>query len=1304
MTSEGQYAGTQPAEATSGGPGSDGFPPDADGRRIAARASASQPADGFPSSYAPPPQATPNGGSPFVVPAVRTFGSGSESAAASPARPTGTPYGSARVPQPEEEQPRPASPYGSVSPGTASSYGSAAPQAASSPFAPPPAENGAAPASPFGSPAPDAGASPFGAPAPAAPLGTQPPAAGSSFVPASGNAPEPPRSAWAPQQAATGDGQFPLPQRTPAGVDPGTIGEFDGFAAAAARGSGEQPPAGDADRPPGVSAFGAQRVRVPGATLADLPDAPPSVRAGRSGDSGGFPATRPADDSTFPPARAGDGTLPPARADDGSGFPLRSGNASFPTRRGESGGFPLRGAAIGDGPAADPLTPSASQPPVSATELPIRSQQGPFGPPSVQTDGLVPSAGSFSAFGGQPAEEAPHPYGRPAETDHPYARPADGSADPFGRPAAETPAGTYGRPVDAQADPYGRPAADAAADPFGRPTDAQADPYGRAAEPFGRRPGAEQAPAAPESDRGGLPDPFGRTGAAADSPFGSAPETAGSPFGAARPESTFGTAKPEAPAYGSARPASPAGGSQYGTAKPASPAPAFGTTPSDAPASPAFGAAKPFGPGNDGDQLPFGGSAPAGPFGSARPASPAPDQGSPFGSARPASPFGGDEQAAFRPSSPAGQFGGQERPPYQPASPAGQFGDDRAPYQPSSPAGQFGDERAPYQPSSPAGQFGGDEQASFRPSAPAGPFGGDEQAPFKPVSAAGQFGAGESADGDRPGFGSAAHGDQADAGDEHAMYRRPDGAAPESGGYPQRVPGAAFGENHPVPAPRDSAEQSAAGGPATASGSARPVTASASVPTASRRTPIDPTDLPPAAAAPQARVYGRPAAPAEPANDEPADEPGFPAAPEASSFDDIRPASGGTYGSPSGYHPPPAFGTPADGASSPFGAPAESGAPSPFGPPDGFDAPNGYGSPAGNNAPATFGTPAGGAPAPFSPPTGGAASPFGPPDGFDGPNGFGAQAGGDASNTYGPPAGGGAPSTFGAPVDGGFSAPAYPPPPGEHSGPGSEPGMPGVAPQSPARASARASASARVAPPVPSGPPAPGQPGPDQPRNLPPYAEFTTPAPASGGGYPPFGGQGPNGPGPNGPVPFGPPPGQGNEQYSEMTTDIAGRGGEPPYSGFPMASSPETSGAASRATVTPPSPDDTTSWPGPSEQGRFDQFKAEEKPAKPETPHVRMLPILVAVVVGAILLLGVVFGIVYLVAGGKEDKSFSVSAGECVKRDGNAAVKADCSDTTSFEVVSIADDKSKCADPQQPYVVNPTSDGKNQVLCLKPHS
>jgi hypothetical protein len=84
MTSEGQHAG-QPAESTSGGQagsarganppaspldepfGTDGFPPDADGQGLA---SPPPSAASYPVSYAPPPQSTPNGGSPFVVPTV----------------------------------------------------------------------------------------------------------------------------------------------------------------------------------------------------------------------------------------------------------------------------------------------------------------------------------------------------------------------------------------------------------------------------------------------------------------------------------------------------------------------------------------------------------------------------------------------------------------------------------------------------------------------------------------------------------------------------------------------------------------------------------------------------------------------------------------------------------------------------------------------------------------------------------------------------------------------------------------------------------------------------------------------------------------------------------------------------------------------------------------------------------------------------------------------------------------------------------------------------------------------------------
>src|SRR3954447_6928935 len=99
MTSEGQQAGQQPAEATSGGPagafGPDGFPPDSDS---SGRGSAPPV---FPTSYAPPPQSTPNGGSPFVVPTVfgppageRPFPEGS----AFPDRSTGSPDRSTAFP------------------------------------------------------------------------------------------------------------------------------------------------------------------------------------------------------------------------------------------------------------------------------------------------------------------------------------------------------------------------------------------------------------------------------------------------------------------------------------------------------------------------------------------------------------------------------------------------------------------------------------------------------------------------------------------------------------------------------------------------------------------------------------------------------------------------------------------------------------------------------------------------------------------------------------------------------------------------------------------------------------------------------------------------------------------------------------------------------------------------------------------------------------------------------------------------------------------------------------------------------
>jgi hypothetical protein len=218
--------------------------------------------------------------------------------------------------------------------------------------------------------------------------------------------------------------------------------------------------------------------------------------------------------------------------------------------------------------------------------------------------------------------------------------------------------------------------------------------------------------------------------------------------------------------------------------------------------------------------------------------------------------------------------------------------------------------------------------------------------------------------------------------------------------------------------------------------------------------------------------------------------------------------------------------------------------------------------------------------------------------------------------------------------------------------------------------------------------------------------------------------------------------------FSEHTSDLAGRGrasdqpyvpapalptlhpSAPPADGrsggfpgrpgrgasdgvFPAPANGFASSPTNRATVTPPGPADTASWPGPvsdGDQGRFDAFKPEAAatPAAPAdkpdaVPHVRKLPVLIAVLLVSALLVGGSLGIVWLVAR-PSSKGFQVSTGQCVKRDGEKAVTATCGDAGAFEVVSKVDTKEQCADPGQPYVLNPAGNGRNQVLCLKPRS
>jgi collagen type III alpha len=260
-------------------------------------------------------------------------------------------------------------------------------------------------------------------------------------------------------------------------------------------------------------------------------------------------------------------------------------------------------------------------------------------------------------------------------------------------------------------------------------------------------------------------------------------------------------------------------------------------------------------------------------------------------------------------------------------------------------------------------------------------------------------------------------------------------------------------------------------------------------------------------------------------------------------------------------------------------------------------------------------------------------------------------------------------------------------------------------------ATGRATASARVAPPS------------EAKRTGPPYTEFTTDV--AGRGRPEEGDRA----------------AEQQEPYSEHTTDISGRGraDQHPYVPAPAlpsmhAAPPLTDGFPSsgqkpppgiegdrlrmggvfpgppgRATVSPPpGPEQAASWPGAPagavEDSRFEQFRpeAEAPAAKPETPHVRTLPVLIGVIIAAALLVGAAFGLVYLISGDSDNAGLQVSVGDCVKKDGEAATTAACTDEGAFQVASIADSQDKCADPQQPYVVDPTSDGRTRVLCLKP--
>ncbi|MFV2102550.1 hypothetical protein [Micromonospora sp. LOL_024] len=141
----------------------------------------------------------------------------------------------------------------------------------------------------------------------------------------------------------------------------------------------------------------------------------------------------------------------------------------------------------------------------------------------------------------------------------------------------------------------------------------------------------------------------------------------------------------------------------------------------------------------------------------------------------------------------------------------------------------------------------------------------------------------------------------------------------------------------------------------------------------------------------------------------------------------------------------------------------------------------------------------------------------------------------------------------------------------------------------------------------------------------------------------------------------------------------------------------------------PPPPQSAPPWsPGPSstepEQGRFDAFKPVAEPAaEAPVPKVRNGRVLAAVLVAAVLILAIPLGLLMLlgmVGESNETNAFDPPVGSCVKRSGDSAVAAECTEVEAFTVVSKVESKDKCPDPVMPHV-DLRGASANPVLCLK---
>ncbi|MEV4753853.1 hypothetical protein AB0J86_01870 [Micromonospora sp. NPDC049559] len=273
-------------------------------------------------------------------------------------------------------------------------------------------------------------------------------------------------------------------------------------------------------------------------------------------------------------------------------------------------------------------------------------------------------------------------------------------------------------------------------------------------------------------------------------------------------------------------------------------------------------------------------------------------------------------------------------------------------------------------------------------------------------------------------------------------------------------------------------------------------------------------------------------------------------------------------------------------------------------------------------------------------------------------------------------------------LPGGFGEP--PSPPGGFGDPGATPGggygQPGGGPAPFGDRFPQAGAAAARATP-PAAPPAfPGQPPVGSPFN--------------GTGAPPF----PDLPDQNRPV-------NGTHLGGPARANVPGRFDAPP--GAPAAGLDHTALAPAvppgGAPGYPPAGPPQWGQPAEADQGRFDAFKpdgdaaTEPKTEAPPTPKVRNGRVLLAVLAGAVLLLVIPLGTLWLLGkfGGGSDKGFNPEVGACVRQEGAKPAPANCSDAGAFKVVSKVSDKEKCADPAQPHIVVPNG-GDKSVLCLQP--